>query len=283
VSLLKQASDPAAPWSRKDIDFTPTAHRLRWFTAAGGERWLVNAPLAGAASRQPDYAGATPIYLYRPPAWQRELISDAEQGVVHAVEPVRWSDTTATSLLAAGFMGVHEYRLTDGRWMRARLATGNPAPPPRGGASEIAVGTLGADRFLATIEPWHGNEVAVYRQRGGSWQRTVIDSTITDGHTLVVADFDGDGRDEVVVGQRGGARSVMVYTADRSGRWSGSALDAGGMAGAGCAAADINADGRIDIACIGSATANLKWYENAGPVRPAPTSPDILPPWRRNP
>jgi hypothetical protein len=31
---------------------------------------------------------------------------------------------------------------------------------------------------------------------------------------------------------------------------------------AGCAAADLDGDGRIDLACIGSATANLKWYRN---------------------
>jgi len=37
-----------------------------------------------------------------------------------------------------------------------------------------------------------------------------------------------------------------------------------GMAGAGCAAADFNADKRLDVVCIGSATANLKWYENLG-------------------
>jgi hypothetical protein len=36
------------------------------------------------------------------------------------------------------------------------------------------------------------------------------------------------------------------------------------MAGAGCEAADLNADNRVDIVCIGTATANLKWYENMG-------------------
>ena len=33
---------------------------------------------------------------------------------------------------------------------------------------------------------------------------------------------------------------------------------------AACAIADLNGDGRPDIACIGAATANLKWYENLG-------------------
>jgi hypothetical protein len=36
------------------------------------------------------------------------------------------------------------------------------------------------------------------------------------------------------------------------------------MGAAACAVADLNADGRPDIVCIGSATTNLKWYENAG-------------------
>jgi hypothetical protein len=34
------------------------------------------------------------------------------------------------------------------------------------------------------------------------------------------------------------------------------------MAAAACAAADLNGDKRIDIVCIGSASTNLKWYEN---------------------
>ena len=39
----------------------------------------------------------------------------------------------------------------------------------------------------------------------------MIDAEITDGHTLVAGDFDGDGRDELVAGERGGKRSVYVY------------------------------------------------------------------------
>jgi len=36
------------------------------------------------------------------------------------------------------------------------------------------------------------------------------------------------------------------------------------MAGSSCVAADLNADGRLDVVCIGATTANLKWYENLG-------------------
>ena len=118
--------------------------------------------------------------------------------------------------------------------------------------------------FLAAIEPWHGNQLVTYRQQNDVWTRRVTDDSIVDAHTIVSADFDGDGRDEIVVGERGGRRSAYLYRVDPTGSsWSRQTLD-DAMAGAGCAVADINGDGRVDVICIGTATANLKWYENAG-------------------
>src|SRR5215203_3230070 len=115
-----------------------------------------------------------------------------------------------------------------------------------------AVGYLGPERFLATIEPWHGNHVVVYREDGGTWRRQVVDDAIVDGHTLVTGDFDGDRRDELVVGERQGRKSVYVYRADPAGHtWAREALDDGDMGGSGCAVADVNADGRLDVVCVG--------------------------------
>jgi hypothetical protein len=147
---------------------------------------------------------------------------------------------------------------------RTRLAPGDPSDWPQSGSSDVIAGHLGRERFLATIEPWHGNTIAVYRQREGSWQRHVIDEAVTDAHTIVAGDFDGDGQDAIVVGERQGRRSAYLYhlTNAKDDTWSRQVLDDGGMAGAGCAVADMNADGRPDVVCIGTATANLKWYEN---------------------
>ena len=109
-------------------------------------------------------------------------------------------------------------------------------------------------------------KVVVYRQDEGcvdaSRHRRRRLPTVT---RIVAGDFDGDGRDELIVGERQGKRSVYVYRAQRCQRRhlvEGASLDDGGMAGAGCAVADLNADKRPDVVCIGTATANLKWYKN---------------------
>ena len=95
--------------------------------------------------------------------------------------------------------------------------------------------------------------------------RAVIDE-IGSGHTIVTADFDGAGRDEIVTGDRGDTRRLYLYAAvDADGAaWSRHVLDED-MSPSGCAVAGLNGDARIDLVCIGGRTANLEWYENVSP------------------
>jgi hypothetical protein len=39
------------------------------------------------------------------------------------------------------------------------------------------------------------------------------------------------------------------------------------MGADGCVMADINGDGKQDIACVGTITNNVKWYENVRPKK----------------
>lgn len=270
VSLLESGEDPRRPWSMREIDRAPTTHRLRWADVDGsGAKVLVNAPLIGAGSVRPDFRDTLALLWYRPADWERRVLTAAERGVVHGIGVGSWDDPDRDAVLSASFQGVHLHEFADGRWTRTRLAAGDPAPWPESGASEAQAGRLGAERFVATIEPWHGHQVVVYRRTPGSgagaWARQVIDASIEDGHTLVTADLDGDGRDEIIAGERRGRTSVYLYRMDaRADAWSRQLLDDGGMGASGCTVHDMNADGRPDVICIGSRTANLKWYENAG-------------------
>jgi hypothetical protein len=268
VSLLKHNGDPLKSWEMTEIDRLSTSHRLRWADIEGnGKKVLINAPLVGSLAKAPDYKDAVPLVMYRQGSWKREVISKELQGVLHGVLIADWDNDRREEILTASFTGVDLFSFGKNKsWRRTKLANGNPDPWPKGGSSEIAIGRLGRDRFLATIEPWHGNQVVVYHRNRESWQREVIDSSLNDGHVLLTADLNKDGRDEIIAGYRGQGRSVYVYSADdrKGSRWSRQTLDDGGMGAAGCAVADLNGDGKLDVVCIGTATANLKWYENIG-------------------
>lgn len=259
VSILRHESDPAAPWSIQEIDRVPTSHRLRWIDL-GEDLRLINAPLAGATSQPPEYRGDTPIYAYDPDDWSRSLVAN-DGGIVHGIQPIEWDDSTSRqSLLSASFLGVHLHRYDNGQWTRSRIHAGDPADWPASGSSEVGLGRVGDQDYIATIDPWHGHQVVVYTQDNGTWLRNIIDNTLEDGHTLIVGDIDGNGADEIIAGARRGAQVALYRSLD--GEWIKQVIDDGGMAAAACALADFNVDGRLDIACIGSATANLKWYEN---------------------
>ena len=262
VTILTHLGDPTNPWIAKEIDRLPTAHRVRWADIDGnGKKVLVLAPLVAADARAPDYRGLTPLTVYRPGAWKREQIAVTD-GLIHGILVADWNRRGRDGIVTVGFSGAHLDEYSNGAWLRSEIIKGSPEPWPKSGVSDIAVVRLGNQRLLATIEPWHGNEIVVYRMDQGAWARHVIDAEATDVHTIVTADVDGRGNDVIIVGERRGKRSLYLYSPrdDNGLEWDKETLDDGTMAGSGCAAGDLNGDKRVDVTCISGTT--LKWYEN---------------------
>lgn len=266
VWVLEPDGDVLRPWKAREIDRLPTSHRLRLADIDGsGNPVVINAPLTDGRANAPEYRSQTPLVYYRPGQWQRTLISDQNQGILHGICVTDWDGDHRDQILTASFGGIQRYKLqSDGRWTRTEMARGAPSPWPKCGASDVAVGRLGSRRFLGSIEPWHGNQVAVYTEQQGQWVRQVIDDTFQDGHALATADLKGDGRDEIIAGYRGRGGGLVYYAAedDQGLRWKRYDIKIGGVAAASCAVVDLNGDGKLDIVCIGSATANLVWFEN---------------------
>ncbi len=286
LSLAEPGFTPGGPWPLRHIGQIPTSHRLRWADLDGdGRLELIDVPILGPGAKAPDYAAGAPLTWFDPPelllsphaepgppprSWTSHLI-DNTLTVIHGINVLDWDHDGRDEFLTASFEGVHLFkpsgkapRLT---WSRTHLGAGDQVSSPRRGSSEIGAGRLWGRRFLATIEPWHGEQVAVYLEGPPAelWTRHVIDMTFHDGHALACADLDGDGNDEIIAGFRGPGTSLYVYYAsDSSGiAWDRQTLD-GSMAASGLAIADINGDGRLDIVAVGSSTANVMWYENLG-------------------
>jgi aldos-2-ulose dehydratase/isomerase family protein/VCBS repeat protein len=278
VHWLVRGDDPRKPWKPVNLEPEPTVHRMRWTDVDGdGKQELVMAPLHGRGNRGPDFEGAgVRIVVYRPPAdpsaqpWARE-IADESLHVVHNLWPVQWDTDPAEEILLASFEGVHLLdRGSGGKWGRTKLGDGNQAARPNRGSSEIKTGMLpNGRRYLATIEPWHGNQVVIYSGgAGGAWERRVLDETLREGHGVWCADVDGRNGDELLIGWRGpdarGKVGVAAYVAqDPAGeKWEKQAIDEGGMACEDLSAGDLDGDGRVDLVASGRATHNLKIYWN---------------------
>ena len=258
VLILKSGPDPRQPWTAREIDRVPTVHRLRWIDLAGnGKKVLLVAPMIGLKSVPPDYADNVPVYLYRPGEWKRELFTSLPKGILHSITPVHWQGK-GEQLMTADFLGIRVF-LSKGS---VEIAKGDPRPCPQCGTSEIKIGHLGKRRFIAAIEPWHGNQVVVYTEDRAMWTRHVLEDAMINGHALAVADLNGDGRDEIVAGFRGQGFQLYIFTADDAAgtRWTRHILDPGGIAAADCKVADFNRDGHPAIACSGSSTRNVKLY-----------------------
>ena len=144
VWLLRHNGDPRQPWTATEIDRLTTSHRLRTADIDGsGKRVVINVPLTGAKAEAPDYRDQAPLVFYRPGEWKRQLVSNENAGVVHGIYVIDWDGDGRDEILTASFGGIHLFKLgKSGTWTRTEIAAGNPAPWPKSGSSDVAVGHL---------------------------------------------------------------------------------------------------------------------------------------------
>lgn len=155
-------------------------------------------------------------------------------------------------------------------------ASGAPLPPHA--ASEVRLGQRrDGRRFLATIEPFHGNAlVATFEpaRAGEPWRRTVVDESLAEGHALRCGDLLMRGESQIVAGWRRpdarGKTGIRLYAprADRGGAgpiaFEAMTVDES-IACEDLQLADLDADGRLDIVASGRATHDLVLLLNRTP------------------
>ena len=197
--------------------------------------------------------------------------------VLHAIDVADVDGDGNMNILAASHLGVtrHYAWAVAGAvlYRHETLVPGAPGDAPRKGASEVHAGRLkDGRRFLATVEPWHGSDVAVYLSESLKplkfGPRTAIDVTLKEGHALWVADVDGDGDDEVFAGDRGPGTSILMF--DFNGRtrtWDRTVVDTA-IAAQDLRGGDLDSDGTPDVVAVGGKTHNVVWYRFRPDPRP---------------
>lgn len=278
IQWLKMG-DPEKLWQAHDIAIDPVVHRLRWADLEGnGKRVLIHAPIFGPGSKGPAKVRPSHLWAFRPPAqlngeWEKWVI-DESLTVLHGIWVGDLDGDGRDEILTASFEGIHRFDFKQGRWQKVMIATGaRPATNELGaarGSSEIVPVKLGPKRMiLATIEPWHGHEVVVYwpGDDGKSWTRQVLDDSLSEGHALVAADFDGDGQDEIVAGWRGKGGGIAMYKLAGDGQSFRKIEIDKGIAVESAVAVDLNGDGRLDIVVGAGRSSKVAWYENGAVVQ----------------
>ncbi len=272
VFYLVPPEDRTARWEPVALPHEPTVHRMRWVRNWRGEEELVVVPLHGRGNKNGEGAGVR-ILAYQKPAdphseWTTRVLADSLHKT-HNIDPVQWDDDRAEELLIASAEGVFLLNWVDQALKLAPLA-GNEG----GGAGEVRLGHLPAGkRFVAAIEPMHGNALVIYTpppsDDAAHWDRQVIDDSLIDGHALACGDLLGLGRDQVVVGWRAMGKPDarvgirLFIPLDSQGKeWRKATVDDNTMACEDLRLADLDGDGRLDIVAAGRASHNLKIYFN---------------------
>lgn len=269
VFALFPGEDRGQTWTHKALHKEPTTHRMHWILENPTAHFLAVLPLHGCDNVNGEGPGIK-FLGYRPETdpskdWQTFLIHEGFH-MAHNFDPVIWkTGDTGESMLVACKEGTHLVRKVSGEW--------TATPLTEKGSGEVRIGK-GPDgkRFIATIEPMHGNEVVINPENaeGGLWSenRVVLDDKLNQGHALAVGDFLGLGYDQIAAGWRNPSPDtkkvgIKLYAPDEKGAWKfHSSVDDNAMACEDIKAADLNGDGKPELIASGRATKNVIIYWN---------------------
>lgn len=230
-------------WKLYPIGDLMASHRLALghFTKSDGLQLLVVPVVGGTEGHIHDPIKTTlftrPDNPIEAKSWPSEVVNDRLR-VIHDVTIRKFPHPDGTrsrldSILFASEEGVTwVYPDKDKKWQSMLLGAGaldqaQFSPAHFQGSNTAEVVKMGSDPFayIAAVEPFHGNILAVYtKETEGSlskvtWKRHVIDvygppdypSGQGPGHDVIAFDVDNDGNQEFMVGLRGPAPYEGVY------------------------------------------------------------------------
>jgi hypothetical protein len=272
-------------WVRHYIGRTTGMHRIRagYFTQTNRLE-IVGVPIVPQGnihSLLPTVLFSSPDNVSSASEWPKSIINDSCFRMIHGVEKKRGliPDSTRDSILLASDEGVTwlHYDERERRWQNTLIGEGERTQfeiTGFRGSGDLDVGRIGDDPFayVAAVEPFHGNTVAVYTKKTlgdapgkAKWTRFILD-VFGDpnergegpGHQILCADFDDDGNDEFLVALRGPWpwQGVFYYKAIDIEKGIFTRWRVSDESVARIAIADFSGDGRLDFATIAYSVPN---------------------------
>ena len=276
IFWIRRGETLQAPWTVHPIGAEAWTHRMRFADVLGtGKDQLVVTPLNGDGSSGIRLL-AYPIpdqpadQNWTPKVMTRSLNRAHNHWHIDNSKKDKPDHTIVASQEGLSLV----QRNPDGSFSLSEISKGATGDrPPQSGSGEVKKGKIGANLLLATIEPMHGNQVVVYlgEALNNEMQRIVLDDSFAQGHAIWCADFDGDGKDEVVAAHReakadGTPPGIYLYqSTDGSGEhWKRTQLDSP-MACEDLWCDDFDGDGKVDILAGGRSTHDVNLYLNQTP------------------
>jgi hypothetical protein len=212
IEIITAENGLDEPWAGRRIIDLPFVHRIASVSTVLGN-YLIGATVCESKEFQDDWSRAGAVYAF----------SIDEQGAVDT-EPIIILDSIhrnhgmglgqfrgVESLLIAGDEGVLALSLpgetgADGNTLDAWSMTTVLDHP----VSEIALFDFDYDGVdeMATIEPFHGDQMSVYKDSDGAWNRIYADE-IAFGHGLSAGSLGGT--PAIVLGNRAGTKDLVCY------------------------------------------------------------------------
>lgn len=202
----------AAPqWTlNKGMDL-PFAHRME-SVSIGGQPYLIVSTIAAGKANKDDWSRPGTVYAVRVPeqldsVWESAPILD---GITRNHGMHRATIDEQDTLLIGGTQGLIALTVPShlgGQWERRVVL-------PRE-VSEVYAADLDGDgqQELATIEPFHGNQLSVYKRSGdrieGTWHR-LFEADLSYGHGLWAGSLAGE--PAVMSGSRAGDKDLSVFS-----------------------------------------------------------------------
>ncbi|MDE9533317.1 hypothetical protein [Xenorhabdus bovienii] len=272
-------------WKRHYVGRTTGMHRLRaGFFTQTDHLEILGLPIVPHGNIH----SLLPVVLFTKPdnvktanEWPMDIIENTFFRLIHGAEKKRGliPGSDRDSLLLASDEGITWLYYDDqkSQWIKVLIGVGELTQFESTGfrgSGDLDVGRAGGDPFayVAAVEPFHGNTVAVYvKDKLGTsaelatWKRFILDvfgdpneNGEGPGHQVLCADFDGDGEDEFLVALRGPWpwQGVFYYKAIDLSRGIFTRWRVSSESVARIAAADFNQDGKLDFATIAYSVPN---------------------------